>query len=106
MSRSYPAFGPEQGFDGGLHRRLRRRKVRRAVLFLVFLASFAELAGVPHLRIQPDRRSAYYVGPTGVRTPPSGRLPLVVLLPLRRSLLAHGQDALSAIETLLRDAHR
>lgn len=99
-------FGPEHGFDGGLHRRLRFRKVRRAALFLVGLACFFEFAGVPHLRFQPERRPAYYVGPTGVRSPLPGRLPLIVLLPLSRSLLDYGQDAFSAFVALLKDGDR
>ena len=93
MTRSR-GFDPDQGFDGGLSRRLRWRKLRRKALFLVAAVCFVEFAGLPCVRMQPDGRSAYYIGVTGVHAPQGrGALPLIVLRPLDRSLWRIALDA-------------
>lgn len=94
---------PEPGFDAGLHTAARWRAARRWALLVLGLALFLEAAGAPCLRLSytevGDRvQSGQYVGLFGVRRVVAGEFaptcPLIVLVPLDRSIVSYAAEAL------------
>lgn len=97
-----------RGFDAGVDRRSRYRAIRRKLVLLAMLLAFVEFVGTPHLRVsyaQPGRRGvisiAEYWGVTGARTLRAGGVastcPLIVLLPLDRSLVSYAGDGIDSL---------
>jgi len=87
-------------------RRRFRKRIRRLALLLLVLGGFVEIAGVPYLRASYEYRGsghykqihrATYVSVTGARSVRAGQYaegcPIVLLIPLERSLLSYGKDA-------------
>jgi len=98
----------EIGFDAGIRHASRRRSLRRALISLALLLAFVQFLGTPYLRTsytEPDRRGvildASYLGVTGSRTLRAGDVattcPLIVLLPLDRSLVSYAGDAIDSL---------
>ena len=98
----------EIGFDAGIGHASRRRSLRRAVILLALLLAFVQFVGTPHLRmsyIEPDHRGvimeAGYWGVTGPCTLRAGDVsttcPLIVLLPLDRSLVSYAGQAIDGL---------
>ena len=88
----------DTGYDVGIYRERRKRKIRRAVIFIAFIFCFVEFIGLPQLRMRPERKPAYYVGFAGAqRAHITRKAPLVVLMPLKRSLVHYAKNAASNI---------
>jgi len=93
----------EPGFDAGLLAAARWRAARRWAFLLLGLALFVETAGTPFLRLSYSKvgehvQSGRYVGIFGARRIVAGELapacPLIVLVPLDRSIVSYAAEAL------------
>lgn len=85
--------------DLGLRRSLRWRRMRRWLVMLTLLALFVEIRGIPHFRLtdrsRPQANQVDYWSPLGMRQIGGGgsKPPLIVLVPLDRSLTAYAREA-------------
>lgn len=96
-----------EGFDRGLHAAQRWRRLRRWALLLAALALLVEGWGLPYLRWDYTERhgqilSARYIGLGGLRPIKAGEVdpscPLIVLVPLERSLVAYAAEAVERLK--------
>ena len=85
--------------DAGLNRSLFLRAWRRRAVMLILCALFVEFCGLPGVRIDqgPNGAQARYLCVDGMRrlsTSVTGReTPLIVLVPLERSVLSYARGA-------------
>lgn len=89
-----------QEVDFGLSRELRWRAFRRRVVLLAAVVGVLEFVGTPALRISTatHRGPAHYVGLEGPFSGSRGPVqPLVVMVPLERSVIARVGDVASAL---------
>jgi len=92
-----------QGFDAGLYADQHWRGLRRKVIFVIALAVFVELYGLPALRLSYQKNAAHavtrarYWSVTGSRTVSRGEvaptLPILTLIPLETSLRSYAVTA-------------
>lgn len=103
MMHSSPALAQ---VTDGMERQQARRRLRRTLLLLTAALLFIEFAGVPHMRVTytyTGRSSAsrmlaaQYWGPFGGKPAQAGQYgegcPLIVLIPLEKSLVSYAREA-------------
>ena len=94
------ALDSDARMDLGLRRSLRWRRLRRWLVMLTLLALFVEFRGVPHFRLtdrsRPRASQVDYWSPLGMRQLGGGG-PLIVLVPLDRSLTTYAREGVQAL---------
>lgn len=85
-----------EDMDLGLRRSLWLRGLRRIVVLALLLGAFVEVMGLPHVRLLDPERSRWHREPiywsvTGWARFEGRNTPLLVLIPLRRSLQSYAR---------------
>lgn len=89
-----------QEVDFGMSRELRWRKLRRRIVAIVLVVSVLECLGAPAVRVETatGRGDASYLGVEGgFSLPDAGAEPLIVMVPLKRSVIDRAGDVLDAL---------
>jgi len=83
-------YDEEDGFDLGLRRNLRNRKIRRWIIMVTIVVAFLDIKGMPHVRLtdpeRTPRHAIQYWSVTGTRQFHGPNTPLIVLIPMEHSV--------------------